>query len=109
MISCLSVTAALEDVDFVARGRYTLTFSDVGRSPRLGVLSSMAVVQTLEDDIAESTESFVCALRLTVSPSDPLRSADPDTITVSIIDNDSECASVGQGVSPSVCAAVPAA
>ena len=90
---CLCATAAMEDVDFVARGRYTLSFTDVGTSPRSGsgvTSSSHAEVQTIEDDIAEGTESFICALRLTVSPNDPLRSTDPDTITVSIIDNDSE-------------------
>lgn len=89
----LCAAAATEDVDFVARERYTLSFTDVGTSPRSGAgvkSSSHAEVQTNDDAIAEGTESFVCALRLTVSPNDPLRSADPDTITISIIDNDSE-------------------
>lgn len=63
--------------------------------------STHTEVQTKDDTIAEGTESFICALRLTVSPNDPLRSADPDTITVSIIDNDSESV-----VYPSVCVQV---
>ena len=64
----------------------------MGADPSSGIVSTTnATVQTKDDAIVEGTESFICALRLTVSPNNPLRSADPDTITVSIIDNDSEC------------------
>ena len=69
-----------------------MSFTDVATNPRFGVVSTTnATVQTKDDAIVEGTESFICALRLTVSPNNPLRSADPDIITVSIVDNDSEC------------------
>lgn len=95
----LTDAAAKAGEDFIARENYILSFTDVGADPSSGVVSSTHTrVQTREDTIAEGTESFICALRLTVSPSDPLKSTDPDTITVSIIDNDSESV-----VCPSVC------
>ena len=81
----------MEDVDFEARRRYTLSFTDVGVSPSTGVKSSShAEVQTIEDTIAEGYESFSCALRLTRSPNGPLQAAEPNTMTIFIIDNDSE-------------------
>ena len=52
------------------------------------VLSNEVEIRIIDDEIAEETESFICALRLTVNPSDPLQAIEPDTVTISICDND---------------------
>ena len=52
------------------------------------VSSSEFKIRIIDDDIAEETESFICALRLTVNPSDPLQAIEPDTVSISICDDD---------------------
>lgn len=78
----------------------------MGASPSTGVKSSShAEVKTIEDTIAEGTESFSCALRLTMSSDDPLQAVEPNTMTISIIDNDSE--SVFLYIFVHICVSVP--
>ena len=82
---------ALENVDFNPEGptgRYRLVFEDIFFRPP--ITSEEVGIQTIDDSISEPTESFTCALRLTVNPLDPIQSTHPDTVLISIIDDDSE-------------------
>ena len=82
---------ALENVDFDPKGptgRYRLVFYDPLLEPP--ITSAAVGIQTIDDDIVEPTKSFTCALRLTDNPLDPIQSTHPDTVLISIIDDDGE-------------------
>jgi hypothetical protein len=77
---------ATEGKDFIDNKNAALVFDTVTVQPP--VLSNEVEIRIIDDEIAEETESFICALRLTVNPSDPLQAIEPDTVTISICDND---------------------
>jgi hypothetical protein len=63
-----------------------LEFSDVGQTAVMS--SSGPTILALEDGCVEGMESFICAMQVGVSPGDTIRSMNPDTVTVKIIDED---------------------
>ena len=80
-------STATENEDFDATSQSRLVFDQINVQPPV---TADVEIETFDDDFAEDTESFICALRLTVNPGDPLQSINPDTVTISIIDNDGE-------------------
>ena len=80
-------STASENVDYDASSESRLVFDQINVQPPV---TSSVEIQTIDDEFAEDTESFICALRLTVNPGDPLQAINPDTVTISIIDNDGE-------------------
>ena len=91
----LSVSStASEYEDFYTKGptgQYKLVFDQINTQPP--VISAPVEIQTIDDDIPEDTESFLCTLRLTANPNSPLQATYPYTVTISILDNDGELGS----------------
>ena len=81
----LLLTACENDFDATSESR--LIFDQINVQPPV---TSSVEIETIDDEFAEGTESFVCALRLTANPGDPLQTINPHTVTISITDNDGE-------------------
>ena len=80
----MSFFTATAREDYTLGKDAALVFDTVTVQPP--VSSNEVMIKIKDDDIAEETESFICALRLTVNPSDPLQAIEPDTVTISIKD-----------------------
>ena len=81
---------SVDGKDF-AGGVYTVNFTNTS-SNSLTSTSSVADIAIVDDGVSESTESFFCVLlRQSRTSDNGVIAEDPDTISVAIEDNDSEC------------------
>ena len=83
-----STLTATFGLDYNYTSLLQLEFSDVGQTAVMS--SSGPTILALEDGCVEGMESFICAMQVGVSPGDTIRSMNPDTVTVKIIDEDRE-------------------
>ena len=82
----LLVTKSRTSQSDVYPDSHSIRFEDVGR---IDSLSSSLVFEIVDDVVKESTESFICLI-LPPFGTSGIAVTDPEYITISIVDNDSE-------------------
>ena len=56
--------------------------------------SATVKLKLIDDQIAEETESFACVIKLTRSENNKLQVTDPDTVTITLFDDDGKPSNV---------------